>query len=285
MRRTISRLFLIAVLTVTACFVAATGHADEVVTARVNGKALTDADVKLAEAEIGSDLGSLAGVPRRRVLIEFLIETQLLAEAAQAQKLSPRPGKADNQDYWVRRGLRDAYFEEVIAKSVDDGEVKAFYDEHVARKQVEEEVRARHILVESKAKAQELHQKLLQGADFAELARQNTEDPGSKDQGGDLGFFVKGQMVPPFEEAAFALKPGEVSQPFETQFGWHIVKLDARRERKAPSFEQIKTRLKAAVIHFKAQQIVLDLRSKAKIEYVDADVRKLVESEQQTGKN
>lgn len=272
-------------MAVITCLASARVSADDGITARVNDKTITEADMKLAEAEIGSDLGSIAGLPRRRVLVEFLIETQLLADAAEARKLTPPPGKTENQAYWLRRGLRDAYFEQVIASSVDDAEVKSFFDKHVAPKPVEQEVRARHILVESKAKALELHQKLLQGGDFAELARQNSEDPGSKDQGGDLGYFVKGQMVPAFEDAAFALKPGDVSQPFETQFGWHIVKVDARRERKAPSFEQIKPRLKAAVIHFKAQQIVLDLRSKAKIEYVDADIRKLVEFERQTGKN
>jgi peptidyl-prolyl cis-trans isomerase C len=241
--------------------------------------------MKLAETEIGGDLGSLAGVPRRRVLTEFLIETQLLADAAVEKKIAPPAPQATNKEYWQRRGLRDAYFEQIIANSVDDKEAKAFYDENIGSQKPEDEVKARHILVDSKEKAQEVAQKIKQGTDFAELAKQYSGDPGSKDQGGDLGFFVRGQMVPQFEEAAFNLKPGEVSEPFETQFGWHIVKVDTRRERKVPPFEAIKDRLKGAVIHYKAQQIVLDLRSKAKIEYVDADIRKLVEGERPPAKN
>lgn len=254
-------------------------RADDPVVARVNGKPVLDADLKLAETEIGSDLGSLAGVQRRRVLAEFLIETQLLADAATEKKIAPPPAQATNKEYWERRGLRDAFFEQVIAGAVDDKEVRAFYDENVGSRKPEDEVKARHILVDSKAKAQELSQKIKAGADFAELAKQNSGDPGSKEQGGDLGFFVRGQMVPQFEEAAFSLKPGEVSEPFETQFGWHIVKVDMRRERKVPPFEAIKDRLKGAVIHYKAQQIVLELRSKAKIEYLDPEIKKLTDAE------
>lgn len=276
---------VVALLGVAGILAGSAARAQDAVAARVNGKALTDADMKLAEAEIGSDLGSLAGTARRRVLAEFLIETQLLADAAEAQKLATPPSKAGNPQYWQRRGLRDAYFEQVIAKSVDDKEVKSFFDEHIGSKKPEDEVKARHILVESKAKIQELHQQLQKGADFADLAKQNSTDPGSKDQGGDLGFFVRGQMVPAFEEAAFALKPGEFSEPFETQFGWHIVKVDARRERAAPPFEAIKDRLRAAVIHYKAQQIVLELRSKAKIEYVDPAIKQLVDTERPPAKN
>lgn len=270
---------------VVGALLASGARADDPAVARVNGTAVTDSDMKLAEAEIGSDLGSLAGVQRRRVLAEFLIETQLLAEAAREKKIAAPPAQATNKDYWERRGLRDAYFEQVIAGGVDDKEVKAFYDENVGAQKPEDEVKARHILVDTKEKAQELSKKIKDGADFAELAKQNSGDPGSKDQGGDLGFFVRGQMVPQFEDAAFSLKPGEVSEPFETQFGWHIVKVDTRRERKVPPFEAIKDRLKGAVIHYKAQQVVLALRSKAKIEYLDPEIKKITDAERPPAKN
>ena len=93
------------------------------------------------------------------------------------------------------------------------------------------------------------------GRDFAQLAKEHSKDPGSKDQGGELGFFTRGQMVPQFEEAAFKLKKGEVGEPFESQFGWHIVRVDDRRQRAAPPFEAVKDRVVAAMIHKKAQQI------------------------------
>ena len=138
-------------------------------------------------------------------------------------------------------------------------------------------MRARHILVASKEKARELYEKIAHGAEFGDLARQYSNDPGSKEQGGDLGFFVRGQMVPQFEDAAFSLKPGEVSQPFQTQFGWHIIKVDARRERQLPPYDAIKDRVRGAVIHRKAQQLVGELRNTAQVEYVDPEIRKEVE--------
>ena len=175
--------------------------------------------------------------------------------------------------YWRRRSLRDLYFDKTVKDTVSDAEAKKFYDSQVGSAKVDEEVRARHILVESKEKARELFEKVAYGTDFAELAKQNSKDPGSKDQGGDLGYFSRGQMVPQFEEAAFKLQKGEVSQPFETQFGWHILKVDDRRAGQVAPFDAVKERIVAAIIHQKAQQIAGDLRAKAKIEYIDPNMQ------------
>jgi peptidyl-prolyl cis-trans isomerase C len=246
--------------------------AQETVVAKVNGKTITEADMRLAEAELGSDLGSLPDVTKRRVLAEFLIENQLFADAAEAQKLAAGPDYNDRIQYWRRRSLRDLYFDKTVKDSVSDAEAKKFYDDQVGSAKPEE-VRARHILVESKEKARELFEKVAYGTDFAELAKQNSKDPGSKDQGGDLGYFSKGQMVPQFEEAAFKLQKGEVSQPFETQFGWHIIKVDDKRTGQAVPFDTVKERIVGAIIHQKAQQIAGDLRAKAKIEYIDPSMQ------------
>jgi peptidyl-prolyl cis-trans isomerase C len=251
---------------------------DAAIVAKVNGKAITEADMRLAEAEIGGDLGSLPAPTRRRVLAEFLIENQLFADAAESQKLGPIVVSNEPKEYWRRRGLRDLFFEKKIKDTVSDADARKFYDQQVTSLKAEEEVRARHILVDSREKAIELSQKLAHGADFAELAKQHSKDPGSKDQGGELGFFSRGQMVPQFEEEAFRLKKGEVGEPFQTQFGWHIVKVDDRRTRQVPSFDAVKDRLRAAIMHQKAQQIAADLRRKAQIEYIDPEIRKSLET-------
>lgn len=254
-------------------------EAQERVIAKVNGKTITDTDMRLAEAEIGNDLGTLPEPTKRRVLVEFLIENQLFADAAEGQKLGTGQGFDERMQYWRRRALRDAYFDKTVRDAINDADARKFYDGQVNGMKPEEEVRARHILVESKDKAREVYEKIAHGSDFAQLAREYSKDPGSKDQGGELGFFKRGQMVPPFEEAAFKLKKGEVSEPFESQFGWHIVRVDDRRERSAPPFETVKDRVVASMVHQKAQKIATDLRGKAQIEYIDPDIKRSVEND------
>jgi peptidyl-prolyl cis-trans isomerase C len=253
--------------------------AQERVIAKVNGKTITDTDMKLAEAEIGNDLGSLPEATKRRVLVEFLIENQLFADAVEGQRLGAGQGFDERLQYWRRRALRDAYFDKSVREAISDVDAREFYDSQVSGLKPEEEVRARHILVESKDKAREIFEKIAHGSDFAQLAKEHSKDPGSKDQGGELGFFKRGQMVPQFEEAAFKLKKGEVGEPFESQFGWHIVKVDDRRQRAAPPFEAVKDRVVASMIHQKAQQIATDLRGKAQIEYIDPEIKRSMESE------
>ena len=253
--------------------------AQERAIAKVNGKTITDTDMKLAEAEIGNDLGSLPEATKRRVLAEFLIENQLFADAAEDQRLGAGQGFDERIQYWRRRALRDAYFDKSVRETISDADARKHYASQVSGLKPEEEVRARHILVESKDKAREIFEKIAHGSDFARLARENSKDPGSKDQGGELGFFKRGQMVPQFEEAAFRLKKGEVGEPFESQFGWHVVRVDDRRQSAAPPFETVKDRVVASMIHQKAQQIATDLRRKARIEYIDPEIKRSMESE------
>jgi peptidyl-prolyl cis-trans isomerase C len=163
-----------------------------------------------------------------------------------------------------------------------DQEAQAFYDSHPAVFDTGERVRASHILVripqgasgpgkeELRKKAEALLQRVRAKEDFATLAKQSSEDPGSARNGGDLGAFGRGQMVPPFEQAAFALKPGEISGLVETPYGFHIIKVTERIPARKLSFAEVKERLKLEMAQQKrqrAQQTYLNsLRAKAKIE-------------------
>jgi len=269
----------VAVAALCVLFGSLAAGAQDAIIAKVNGKTITEADMKLAEAEIGSDLGSLPEPTKRRVLAEFLIENQLFADAAEGQNLASGAAFNERLQYWRRRALRDAYFDTTVRGTINDADAKKFYDGLVGTAKPEEEVRARHILVESKEKARDLYEKLAHGSDFANLAKEHSKDPGSKDQGGELGFFTRGQMVPQFEEAAFKLKKGEVGEPFQSQFGWHIVRVDDRRQRPTPQFESVKDRVVADMIHKKAQQIAGDLRGKARIEYIDPGIKSAIDKE------
>jgi peptidyl-prolyl cis-trans isomerase C len=249
--------------------------AQEAVVARVNGNAITEADMRLAETEIGNDLGSLPVSTKRRVLVEFLIENQLFADAAESQKLGSGGAYNERIQYWRRRNLRDVYFDKAIKNTITDAEARRFYETNV-KGTGEEEVRARHIQVRTKEQARDLFEKVAYGTDFAELARKYSQDAGSKEQGGDLGYVSRGQLAPELENAAFGLKRGEVSQPFQTQSGWHILQVDDRRTRKASDFDAVKDRIHAAIMQEKTERIVADLRGRAKIEYVDPEIKKSV---------
>lgn len=255
---------------------------DDAVIATVDGKAITEGDLAFADQEVGTELGDAPPDLRRRYLAEYLIETQLLANAAEAEKLTTGPEFEKRLAYMRQRAAREAYFEKSVRGKVDEAAAKGFYEAQVKQMPPEEEIQARHILVATEAEAKALAEKIAAGADFAKLATENSKDSGSKADGGMLGYFSKGQMVPQFEQAAFALKKGEVSKPVQSQFGWHLIKLEDRRAKQPPPFEEVKGRILGSLIKQKAGETLGDLRSKAKIEYVDAGIKKVIEDEKKS---
>lgn len=255
-----------------------TAAAQDKVIATIDGKPITEGDLKVAESEIGSDMGSMPEEQKRMSLLEFLIDNQLFAEAAEAEKLNEGADFETRLNYLKRRALRELYFDKVIKASVSDADARKIYDDQVKLLKPEEEVSARHILVATEDEAKALKEKLAKGADFAELAKENSKDPGSKDDGGSLGYFGHGQMVPQFEDIVFKLKKGEVSDPVKTQFGWHLVKLEDRRTKQPPAFDIVKDRIIQSLLLQKAQQTAVGLRGKSKIEIVDPEIKKAVDA-------
>lgn len=251
--------------------------AEDKVVATIDGKPITDGDLAVAESEIGSDMGTMPGAQKRTSLLEFLIDNQLFAEAAEKAKLDQGPDFETRLAYLKRRALRELYFEKVIRGAVSDADARKIYDDQVKLLKPEEEVSARHILVETEEQAKVLKEKLDKGADFAQLAKENSKDPGSKDDGGNLGYFGHGQMVPQFEEVVFKLKKGEVSAPIKTQFGWHLVKLEDSRTKQPPAFEIVKDRIAQSLLLQKAQKTATELRANAKIEIVDPEIKKSID--------
>jgi peptidyl-prolyl cis-trans isomerase C len=148
--------------------------------ARVNGQDITQADIALADADIGAELSNLPAATRQRVLVEYLIETKLFAAAAEADKLASGPEFDSRLAYWRQRALRDAFFDKNVKGSISDGLAKGIYEDKVKMIPVEEEIQARHILVATEDKAKELADKVGKGGDFAQLAKENSTDTGSK---------------------------------------------------------------------------------------------------------
>lgn len=257
--------------------VSGAAFAEDKVVATVNGIPVTEADLAIADSEIGADMGTLPPAQKRMSLLEFLIDNQLFAEAADAEKLGEGPDFETRLKYLKRRALRELYFEKVIKSSVSDADARKIYDDQVKLIKPEEEVSARHILVDSEEKAKEIKEKLKAGGDFVALAKEYTLDTGTKEDGGNLGYFGRGQMVPQFEEVVFKLNKGEVSDPVKTQFGWHLIKIEDKRFKQPPAFDIVKDRIIQSQLLQKAQQSAVALRAKSKIEFVDPEIKTAIE--------
>ena len=260
-------------------FAAAEDKPGDTVVATVNGQPITESDLRFAENELGGEIANLPPEVKRRALAEYLIDNELFAKAAEEAKIAATPEYEQQMRYLKRRVLRELYFDKTLKGKIGEDEAKKIYTEKIAQLKPEEEIEARHILVDSEDKAKELHAKIVAGADFAQLAKENSTDTGSKDQGGVLGYFGHGQMVPEFEAAAFKLEKGQVSEPVHTNFGWHIIKVDDRRKKEPPSFAAVKDTILNSLVVRKAQDTATELRSKAQVEYVDAGIRKQVEEQ------
>lgn len=253
---------------------------DDKVVAKVNGNTITEADMRFANAEIGAQLGDIPENVKRRALAEYLIDNALFAEAAIAAKIAADPAFEEQMQYVRRRLLREQYFEKQLKGAISEADAKKIYDQRVAQLKSENEVAARHILVDNEEKAKEILAKIKAGGDFAALAKENSTDTGSKEQGGFLGYFGRGQMVPEFEKAAFTMIKGQVSEPVKTNFGWHIIKLEDRRRKPPPSFNEVKETILNSLAVLKAQEVVGALRKKADVEYLDDDIKKQVEEQE-----
>lgn len=217
--------------------------APDAVVATVSGQTITEADLAFAAEDMAQELSQMPPEQQRPFLLRILIDMKVMSAAAREAGMDQTEIFARRKAYLEERALRRAYFADAIASSVTEESVRAAYDDMVSQFEPQTEIRASHILVETEEKANELKAALDGGADFATLAKENSIDPGAAN-GGDLGFFGKGMMVAPFEEAAFALaSPGEISAPVQSQFGWHLIRLEEKRDSQPPAFEELAGRL------------------------------------------
>jgi peptidyl-prolyl cis-trans isomerase C len=253
-------------------FVPLSAAAEDAVVARVDGIDIKQSDLDFAASEVGPRLGNYRPEDRKRVLLQFVIENELMASAGAENNLDKADTFDERVKYHTRRALRDAYFDASITGAVTDADAKKIYDEKIANMKPEQEVHARHILVESEEEAKEVKERLKKGEDFAALAKEKSKDTNA--EGGDLGFFTRGQMLKPFEDAAFALDIGELSDPVQTQFGWHIIKVEEKRDQELPSFEEVKEAILTQLVAQKAQVVITGLRDAASIEIVDPELKR-----------
>ncbi|MFO1132149.1 MAG: peptidyl-prolyl cis-trans isomerase [Hyphomicrobiales bacterium] len=257
---------------------------DDKVIAIVNGHEIRVSEVSMATEDI---LGQLPDMPpklRYPFVVEYLIERHLLAQYA------VKEGIADTEEYKRRlalyqaKALRDAYFYQKIRPMVTEEMIRQAYDEEAAKLQQTERVRARMILVATEKEAQDIEKMLAAGQKFEDLAKKYSLD-GSKDYGGDLGYFTAAEMVPEFSKAAFALKVGETSQPVKTDFGWHIIRLEDRKQGAAQPYDQVKQAIRNVLLRQKVGEVMAKIREASKVEILDEDLKKYAEEAAKAAKN
>jgi peptidyl-prolyl cis-trans isomerase C len=249
------------------------GSTEDKTIAIVNGHEIKISEVQMATDDIIGQLPDLPPKLRYPFVVEFLVERHLLAQ------LAVKEGIADTEEYKRRlalyqaKALRDAYFFQKIRPQVTDEQIKASYDQESAKVAQTERVRARHILLGSEKEAQDIIARIKAGEKFEDLAKKYSLD-GSKDYGGDLGYFTAPEMVPEFSKAAFALKVGEISGPVKTDFGWHVIKVEDRKMGAVQPFDQVKSAIRNVLLRKKVQETMDQLRKTAKVEVLDEELKK-----------
>lgn len=241
----------------------------DTVVAKVGDATVTEKEVQIAREAFAGELANVPEAQWRSVLIDAVVNMELLALAARDESLDQGPDFAARVEFLKLQALRNLYVDHAIVNGVTDEELQEGYKTLVvgAHKPAPQ-VRARHILVDTKEEAEKIIEELKGGADFAELAKQSKDPSGQN--GGDLGFFGQGQMVPEFEKAAFALEPGQFTEePVHSQFGWHVIKVEEKRMSEPPAFADVEAQLKNYLVRQKFETVLAGLRDKYPVEIVD----------------
>ncbi len=234
--------------------------------ATVNGKSIkqswVDYIMKDAQAR-----GQKPSENMKNAIINELVGSELAFQEAQKQGIDKLPDYKISEELAQRKLLVNVFLADHMKKNpVTEADTKAAYEQY--KKELgDKEYNARHILVKTEAEANDIIAQLKKGSDFAKLAKEKSMDPGSKEKGGDLGWFSSAGMVKPFSEAVVKLKKGEVTPaPVQTQFGWHVIKMVDTRATQVPAYDKVKEGLERTLQQRKLEKLMLELKAKAKIE-------------------
>jgi peptidyl-prolyl cis-trans isomerase C len=268
-----ARLFAAAILFGIAAAGSALAQTDaDPILAKVNGQAIHFSDLKAAAETLPPQARAMPPQQLYPMLLDQLIDAQALLVEAKKTGLDKDPDVQRTMQFAQDRALETSLLSKVVRPQTTDDAVKARYDEQYAGKAGETEVHARHILVADEATAKKIIVDLKKGGDFAALSKQYSKDPGAAQQGGDLGFFKKGDMVPEFADTAFALKDKEIaSVPVKTQFGWHVIQTLEHRTAEPQSFDQVRDELRQSMVQAAVQKELAEARSAVTVERFNMD--------------
>jgi peptidyl-prolyl cis-trans isomerase C len=254
----------------------ATAQDKDPVVAKVNGTEIHQSDLAVAEEEAGQ-LPPMSPDAKKDYLVQFISDMILVSKAAEAKKMGDTPEFKRKIAFTREKLLMEQLLTDTGKSALTDDAMHKVYDEAVKQMGQEQEVHARHILIRAAAgddkaskdaedKIKAVIVRLKSGEDFEKVAKEVTEDPSGKANGGDLGYFSKEQMVPEFSDTAFKLDKGQISVPVKTQFGWHVIKVEDKRLKPMPKFEEVKPQIEQYVTRKAQAELVTSLRASAKIE-------------------
>jgi peptidyl-prolyl cis-trans isomerase C len=244
--------------------------------AKVNGVEIHQSDLTVAEEEAGQ-LPPMSPDAKRDYLVQFVADMILVSKAAEDKKMDNAPQFKQRLAFARNKLLMEELLQSTGKAALTDEAMHKVYDDALKQMGEVQEVHARHILIRAtpgdekastaaKAKIEAIIARLKKGEDFEKLAKDVTEDPSGKTNGGDLGYFSKEQMVPEFSEVAFKLDKGQISEPVKTQFGWHVIKVEDKRVKPAPKFDEVKPQIEQFVTRKAQAELVQSLRASAKVE-------------------
>jgi peptidyl-prolyl cis-trans isomerase C len=270
-----SKLAAVALIAIAAAStsVRAQDAAADPVIAKVGTLDIHESELKLAIAGLDPQLANLPDEQKRVAALSSIIDVKLLAADAGKEGLQDTPDFKQRLAFLTDRELHNAYFKKHVVDAVTPEEVKARYDKEVAAIEPEDEIRARHILVKTEEEAKAIIKDLDSGKDFIEIAKEKSTDP-NKSEGGDLGYFGKGRMVPEFEAAAFALEKGAYSkEPVKSQFGFHIIKIEDKRKQQPPALDQVESQVRQLVMRDKYLELLEKAKAAAPVDIQDAALK------------
>jgi peptidyl-prolyl cis-trans isomerase C len=254
-----------ALLSALLAIAASAQAADDKSAALVNGVSIPQARVDM-RVKAAMQQGQPDSPDLRKAVRDDLINLEVITQAATKNGLDKQPEIALQLEL-ARQSVLAGAFVQDYAKNHPIGEDVLKQEYEALKKRVgNKEYKLSHILVETEDEAKKVAAELKKGAKFSKVAKSNTKDPGSKDNGGDLGWAVPSNFVQPFGEAVLKLSKGQVSAPVQTQYGWHIIKLEDTRELKVPPYEEVKPNLEKRLQQQAIQKNIEELRGKAKVE-------------------
>ena len=261
--KTAKRILMALIFTAAlAAFAPAALAQSETVVAEFDGGKITAEEINLFLNTINPQyLSQLSNPQMKEMLVSQIVESAVLANLARSIGVDKDPEVAATIEFQTNSILASRYFDKEIkpqreAVQVSDAELKKHYDDHNAD-YLKNEVKARHILVDTEDEAKALYKQLTAAPDtFAAVAKEKSKDKGSAENGGDLGWFSRGRMVPAFEEAAFKTPKGTISEPIKTQFGWHIIMVDDKHENYTAPFDEVKDEIHDKVLEAKKKEVV-----------------------------